>query len=441
MKTPLLPTQVVDVARIEDGEDIPNFSEPGTGKTLTTVGAIHATKMQSGLIICPTIATIMWQRVLSDELGAKVQRLDKKSTPIDKTADFIVLSYGLLDAHFQALMDRENGALVLDESHYLKSSEAQRTQAVFGPDCDGSGGLYETSEQCWILTGTPVERYADDLWSQLRATQPEVLQRYRALSLAEFQSQFCQMRWKEFAGGRVRKYVSDGNMSARLLNTLLYDADKGIGAIRRTLAEVDPHMPPVKFRDVYTPAKIGPELKSLLVGMTQKDIEDALYAGGDKIVIARRLMGMAKIKAVIDYIKEQASDHPVLVGFWHDSVGRELLKQFKAVTTVGHIDGSTSPLTREKARQAFINGEIRILLGQIYAAGVAMDGLQDVSNHVIFAELEWSWAKMEQFYKRLHRKGQKLHVQVDFCSSLETVDTALYEIAHRKRVGAEEIIG
>jgi SWI/SNF-related matrix-associated actin-dependent regulator of chromatin subfamily A-like protein 1 len=440
MKTTLLPTQVEDVDRIVYGEDIPNFSLPGTGKTLTTIGAIDRLRLNTGVVVCPTVATSMWVETLEGELGASVQLLKTRSTVIDKKADFWVMSYGVVAEQSPALFGRPAGVLVVDESHYVKGSDAARTQAVFGQDCSGTGGLYEDSAQCWCLSGTPIERYSDDLWSQLRATQPEVLDRYGAITLAGFQRQFCRMEYKSYgADKQITKYVSVGNQSEKLLNRMLYTE---IGAIRRTMAEVDPYMPEVKFRTIFTPAKITPELRGIIKGKTEHQIMDMILTGGDEITRARRLMGMAKLKGTLDYIKDQAKDHPVLVGFWHTEVGTEIYKHLsKAGFAANLIYGATSATARNRIKQRFIDGEIDILVGQMQAMGVAMDGLQHASSHVIMAEDDWSAAKVEQFYKRLARKGQREHVQVDFCNSMEAVDTALVKIRQRKEMGSRLVHG
>lgn len=440
MKTSLLPTQIEDVDQIVHGEDVPNFSLPGTGKTLTTIGAIDRLRIHTGVVVCPPVATSMWVEALEGELGASVQLLKTRETEVNRNADFWVMSYGVVIDQAPALFGRPRGALVVDESHYVKSSEAGRTQAIFGHDCSGAGGLYEDSEQCWCLSGTPVERYADDLWSQLRATQPEALDKYGAITLAGFQRQFCRMEYKSYGSDKqITKYVSVGNQSERLLNRMLYT---DIGAIRRTMAEVDPYMPEVKFRTIFTPAKVTQELKDIVAGKTEHEIMEMIIAGGDAITRARRLMGMAKLKGVMDYVKEQAKDHQVLVGFWHTDVGTEIYKQLtKAGYPANLIYGGTSAPARDRIKKRFIDGEIDVLVGQMQAMGVAMDGLQHAGSHVILAEDDWSAAKVEQFYKRLARKGQRDHVQVDFCNSGEAVDTALVKIRQRKDMGARLIHG
>lgn len=437
MKTALLPTQVDDVERIAASVDLPNYSEPGTGKTLTTIGAIERLALTSGLVVCPTIATSMWTAVLQDELGARVQWLKTRSTEVDKTADFYVASYGVAAAHSDAMKEADTDALVIDESHYVKSAESQRTQVIFGPLCDGIGGLYQNSEYCFTLTGTPVERYADDLWSQLRATQPDALQKYHALTLRDFQQQFCRMQLKTFGNGAVSKWVSVDNQNTGLLNNMLY---RDIGCIRRTMAEVDPYMPDTAFRHVNVEAKTTPELNAILRGLTLEEAIRKLMDGDDKMATARRLLGIGKVPAVVSYVTDIARHDQVLIGFWHREVGDALYLALNAAQyPTQMIHGGTSPAGRERIKESFLYGSTQVLVGQIQAMGVALDGLQSAANNVVFAEQDWSAAKMQQFYARLARKGQRKHVQVDYCLADNMIDHALYEIAQRKEVGAKQI--
>lgn len=436
MKTKLMPTQEADIARMVAGQDIPNFSEPGTGKTLNTIGAIEAAGLQSGVVVCPPVATIMWRDLLTDELGARVQWLEKKATEINMLADFYVVSYSILNAHLPLLLDHDNDALVVDESHYCKSSEAQRTQAVFGPTCDGGDGLYETSKQCWLLTGTPIERYADDLWSQLRATQPQALQEYRALTLADFQQQFCRMKMQEYADGAVRKWVSVANQNELVLNSMLYD---DIGAIRRFMHEVDPYMPEATMRDVWVKSDINKELTAFLKNKTPEQLKELLLKNDIHMATMRRLMGQAKIRGIIEYV--MSIDEPVLLGYWHTEVGNELAMSLQSLgKRVKLIGGATPTKARETIKRAFMDGGLDIIVGQISAMGIAMDGLQTVGKRVVVAEDDWSPSKIEQFYKRLARKGQRGHVQVDFCRSTISLDKLIADIRDGKMGGIDTII-
>jgi SNF2 family DNA or RNA helicase len=60
------------------------------------------------------------------------------------------------------------------------------------------------------------------------------------------------------------------------------------------------------------------------------------------------------------------------------------------------------------------NKKKRIFLGQIDAAGVGIDGLQNVCDHVVFAEPAWTPGANEQAIDRCHRIGQHNNVLAQF---------------------------
>lgn len=430
MKTALMPTQVADVEKQLDGDNIPNFSEAGTGKTLTTIGALHNEGFEGGVVVCPPIACMMWRDTLEYELGAKVQWLKKRQDVIDKTADFHVMSYSVLPTHAHQLPTKLP-ALIVDESQYIKNRDSQRTMAIMGAD-----GLVNSADYTFLLSGTPIERHADDLWSQLHVIQYPWLRRYNAETLEKFQMMFCRMREKEY--GQVKRLVSVDSQNEKLLNRMLYN---DIGAIRRTRADVDPFMPPVTASKVAVEFSVPPELRSLLVGMTEDKIITLMQAGDATAAKMRRLTGIAKAGGVVKFLRELPLKEPRLVGFWHTEVGVILHTMLESNGfSVATIDGSVSAEKRDKIRKRFMAGDIDFLLGQIAAMGIAMDGLQHASKHVVFAELEWSGAKTEQFYKRVARKGQTEKVHVDYCMADLPVDDALYNVSTKKSENSAKIL-
>lgn len=434
MRTKLTDEQVEDVEKIAQAIDLPNFSKPGAGKTFTTIGAVERMGFNNGVVVGPPSSMMMWQETLERELdGCYAQWLQTKDTQIDPLADFYVLTYAVLEAHFSALMQGKYGFITADESHYLKTPKSKRTIAMYGPKTDGAGGLYETGEQFWNLTGTPIDRYADDLWAQLRPTQPEVLQKYGVLEREKFERTFCIMQYKLFGKMKQGKWRSIRNQNERVLNRMLYDE---IGAIRRSVLNV-----PVKFREVTVSCPLTGDLRRYLAGKTLEEIEEAILKGGDEINEARQLVGLGKMKDSVDYIHGVAKRQPVLVGYWHTAVGKELTARLQAKKLVAHrIGGDVTQTRRELYRRAFNAGEVDVIVGQIASMSESMN-LQEHGCYVIIAEDDWSAAKIEQFYKRVARKGQHNEVQVDFLRAHGIpVDDALRNVRENKREGANLIL-
>ena len=419
MKTLLMPTQLIDVQKQMGTEDLPNYSDPGTGKTLTTIGSIEAMKFQSGLVIGPVISLPMWCRTISLELGAKVQHIKKGSDRVDLTADFHVMSYSMATSHFAYMMEQRHDALVLDESHYLASPESLRTRSVYGPRTDGNGGLFSTSRYCFTLTGTPITRYQDDVWAQLRALHPTLLQKYGVLEEKHFKDTFTYQGMKQY-NPRMRPSLQViRSKNEDLFRKMVFE---DLGAIKRTIADVDAFMPPVTFRHVDTAFKTNPDLTALVRHKNVHDVETLLNSGDLAMTTARRLLGVAKAQAASEYVLSLAATDQVLVGYWHTEVGEAIVSLLRREGINAQlIGGKTSSDDRDQIVQGFETGEVRVIVGQMMAAGVSLN-LQKRCRNVVLAELDYSPTIVNQFFKRVWRLGQTQHTQVDYCVADHIVD-------------------
>jgi hypothetical protein len=63
---------------------------------------------------------------------------------------------------------------------------------MYGPVCDGRGGLAERAERVWLLTGTPMPNHAGELCMHLHALLPETATPCgQRLSCPEFLDRYC----------------------------------------------------------------------------------------------------------------------------------------------------------------------------------------------------------------------------------------------------------
>jgi SNF2 family DNA or RNA helicase len=437
--------QKEDALKMANGDDVPNFSEAGTGKTHSTLHGIELAKFQGGLIVAPPIALPMWRNEIEEYLGATATILKSGKSPVRGDSDFYITSYGLASniELRSKLMEWGNETkdilMVLDESQYLKNRDSARTRAIFGPVTTGRKGLYEHFDQAWQLSGTPILKHADDLWSQLRATQPTVLRDMGVLEFDDFVSKFCVRRMKKYHPRMAPQMVVINSQNEVLLNRMLY---KDIGSIRRLMKDVGKDMPPLTYRDVFVKINRSPELASLTKAMGIKDPNDFLDLDTlDDVIMtkARRLLGMLKVDGTVDYALEQKG--PLLIGYWYTDVGDAIQKALdNAGLITARVMGGVSPNEKERIRRAFNGGFIDVLVGQLSSMNVSWN-LQECGNHVLIHDDDFSPSIIEQFVKRVWRFGQTNHVQVDMIKADHIIDDVVTTVRERKAKTHDKIIG
>ncbi|MDE2021293.1 MAG: hypothetical protein KGJ13_13240, partial [Patescibacteria group bacterium] len=118
--------------------------QPGLGKTPIAICFANALRAKRVLVVCPANIRLQW--------GTRIREWTTMPRPhlvypvlsgkngVHPSAEWTVVSYDLArtEAIGKALARGRYDLLILDEAHYLKSADAERTQAIFG---DHSGAF------------------------------------------------------------------------------------------------------------------------------------------------------------------------------------------------------------------------------------------------------------------------------------------------------------
>lgn len=410
----------------------------GTGKTVTALEAcylVESSLHRNVLIIAPPIALPMWQREAKAYLNSTPQILKTGTTKITDNVNILVVSYTIATKRFEELRDWiDGGILICDESHALKSTKAKRTQNILGRD-----GIATGAEYTWLLTGTPITRWNDDMFPFLcRADLSGIRKTCGGVSLERFQMRFCVRQQRQFPGSRWPTWMTVGNQNTEELASWIYGEGH---AIRVDLEEVF-NMPPLTHNrydvDLDADAVLKADLKAL-EGMTLAEIEEKKNSNDEHLASIRRRLGLAKVKAAANEIAERVeSGQNVLVGAWHTDVIDELEKaMFDKGYSTGIIDGRASAGIKDDLTKRWNNGDIQVLICQIAAAGVSLN-LQHGGTQIIVVEEDWSPSIMDQFYARLWRYGQEKHVHVDTLTANTKLDKAVARISANKAAQHEK---
>ena len=438
MKYKLMPHQRKDSAIMARG-DTPNFSFAGTGKTVTCMEAMRKSGVERALIVAPPIALLMWKRELEAYLDLPVQLIKTGKTPLDDSP-LKVISYGVASAvsmHSQLMGGFDGDALITDEGHNLKNYSAKRTIAVFGESTTGRNGLFANFDVYWNLTGDPILKYSDDLWSQLRASHADILRAHDVETLEKFRRKFTIQQLKKYHPRAAPVMAVVGSKNDDLLNKIVYG---DVGAIRRTLKEVDKNMPPITYRNVYVKIHQNKELAAIVRGKSLEELAEALSIEQSGVSRAVHVLNMMKVEGAVDYLAEMVHNGPILCGVWHRDVGDALYNELKRCGLVcGRVIGGQSIDQRQGVIDAFNRGDLDVLVGQIAALGVSAN-LQQTSKHVVIVEDQPSHGVITQFIGRVWRLGQKEHVQVDFVKADHIVDEVIERVRKRKEKTTKNVL-
>lgn len=410
--------------------------EPGLGKTLQSIGIVDTASAYPCLVICPSSLKINWQREFEKFTDKKALVLDNAS----RTSWPYFLGMGMFHVaivNYESLKkffvwDIKGGktftlkdvvfnrdinvfrSVIMDESHRLKDPTAQQTMFT--------RGIVEGKEWRILLSGTPVVNHAQDLVSQLAI-------------MGRLLSDF---------GGRgkfLAQYGENENLSE--LSDKLYDTCM----IRREKAKVLTELPDKQRTDLYVEISNREEYDLAAADLaaylreytecTDREIRRKMRMEAlVKFMTLRSLASKGKVKQATDFIKNfLANGKPLIVFCSLKEIVKALQKQFPDAV---RVTGDDNTAEKQAAVDAFQSGEAQLIICSIKAAGVGLT--LTASSNVAFVEFPWTYADCCQCEDRAHRIGQKNNVNCYYLIGRSTIDPVLYNIIHKKRSIANQIM-
>ncbi len=410
--------------------------EPGLGKTLQSIGIVDTASAYPCLVICPSSLKINWQREFEKFTDKKALVLDNAT----RTSWPYLLGMGMFHVaivNYESLKkffvwDIKGGktftlkdvvfnrdinifkSVIMDESHRLKDPTAQQTMFT--------RGIVEGKEWRILLSGTPVVNHAQDLVAQLAI-------------MGRLLSDF---------GGRG-KFLADYGENENLseLSDKLYDTCM----IRREKAKVLTQLPDKTRTDLYVEISNRDEYDLAAADLaaylreytecTDRDIRRKMRMEAlVKFMTLRSLASKGKVKQATDFIRNfLANGKPLIVFCSLKEIVKALQKQFPDAV---RVTGDDSLAEKQAAVDAFQNGEAQLIICSIKAAGVGLT--LTASSNVAFVEFPWTYADCCQCEDRAHRIGQKNNVTCYYLIGRSTIDPVLYNIIHKKRSIANQIM-
>eukprot|EP00879_Flechtneria_rotunda_P033580 GHRR01037205.1.p1 GENE.GHRR01037205.1~~GHRR01037205.1.p1 ORF type:complete len:626 (+),score=250.64 GHRR01037205.1:205-2082(+) len=437
--------------------------EMGLGKTVQACALAKCYQAEwPVLVVTPSSLRLSWGAALYDWLRVTEDRVlvvlkandagvlahARSKEHARAMFDFIVVSYDMLKDLKDLLLELAFKMIILDESHCIKNSTAQRTKC--------SIPLLQSAQRAVLLSGTPALSRPNELLTQLQALLPKA-----RITKAAFEDRYAEYnKYSQFK--KVTGSKNEDELNKLLVSTVM---------IRRRKAEVLKDLPAKLRKQVMLmlPDKQRTELHRLKQQLLEvrrmtanmhgigAEVGGGLFQGMEqqqRTMIMQLWHNTARIKAdaVADYVKEMLSDcsdpdDKFLVFAYHtelmDAIERGVnsLKQKKEYKSLNYmrIDGQTKAEQRKANVDMFQEQEdCRVAILNIKAAGVGLTLTR--ASTVVFAELAWTPSEVQQAEDRAHRIGQTQCVSVQLLLVKDSIDELMWEMLQTKLATTGQVL-
>ena len=420
--------------------------EPGLGKTAQALLAANVTGSYPLLVVVPNVVKVNWAREVekwTPQRAATVVHGDGDN--IDAFADVVIVNYEVLDRHVAWLSRRGFKGMVVDEAHFIKNKESQRSKNVQAL----SKSIRAVTPKALMiaLTGTPLINQIEDFrmiwqflgWIDEKKPLPELMKRLEETELDPGDPGFFRAARDAVVDmGIVRRKKVDvaADIPARRVADIPVELDGEAGrSIREAEAALVARLVE-RYRRVLA-ARPESDPADLIRLVAAAELEETRQAGGDgsgdNVFTMVRKIGQAKATPAADYTVNLARNVGKVVFFAkHIDVMDRAEKHFAAagLTTVS-LRGDQSSKARQAAIDAFTNDpDVAVAVCSLTAAGVGVN-LQAASN-VVLAELSWTNAEQTQAIDRVHRIGQELPVTAWRIIAAGTLDGRISQLIDAK---------
>lgn len=420
--------------------------EPGLGKTAQALLAAQVSGSYPLLVVVPNVVKMNWAREVetwTPKRSATV--IHGSGENLDAFADVVIVNYDVLDRHIGWLGTLGFKGMVVDEAHFIKNRESQRSKHVLAL----ATSIRARSPRALMiaLTGTPLINTIEDfraIWQFLgwidgekpTARLMEELEE-NGLTPADF-GFFAEARQTVIDMGIVRRKKIDvaANLPAKRIADLPVELDDDLGrSIRQAerdlgLRLLSRYRALLKAR-TETADIPHPELVRMVA---RAELEESKAAKtGENVFTMVRKIGQAKAVLAADYTAQLARSVGKVVFFAKHidvmDIAEETLAK-RGLRTVS-IRGDQTAAFRQQQVDAFnTDPDVSVVVASLTAAGVGLN-LQAASN-VVLAELSWTSAEQTQAIDRVHRIGQAEPVTAWRIIASQTIDAKIAELIDSK---------
>ncbi|MBF0440229.1 MAG: DEAD/DEAH box helicase, partial [Magnetococcales bacterium] len=409
----------------------------GLGKTVQAIAVLlEQGKLGPMLVIAPTSVCHNWEAEI--DRFAPTLRVHSLSSAGDRTAmitgigsmEVLICSYGLLHQEIDQLAKINWQMMVLDEAQAIKNAGTQRFKAVQRLQANFR----------LAMTGTPIENYLEELWSQFAIINPGLLG-----SRDAFQRRFA---------GPIERNRNDGALQT--LRMLIRPF-----ILRRTKSAVLAELPP--RTELTLEIELPEEERAFYEALRRKAIESLTQLetgeGGQRrihilaeitrlrrccchpaLITPETHLPGAKLDTFLELVDELICNHHKALVFSQFVGQLERVKKALDAKKIHYqyLDGSTPAKDREKRVTAFQNGDGDLFLISLKAGGTGLN--LTAADYVIHLDPWWNPAVEDQASDRAHRIGQHRPVTVYRLIVRDSIEQKILQLHRHKRDLASDLL-
>ena len=415
--------------------------EMGLGKTIQAICTLEysdtTTPSYPAVVVCPPTLVLNWKAEWNRWLPHRKIAVitNRKDFPTDDY-DVVIVGYSNIQKWEKELSS--HNAYIFDESHYCKTPTAQRTKsAVKMAKSSPKNGIV------LCLTGTPVTNRPAEYAAQL-----DILGKLKEFGgLWGFYRRYCAAYQDNFGQWNISGHSHLDELNDRL---------RGTCYIRRTKAQVLTELPPVVHSPVVVEgtasvmAEYAKAEKDIIKYISDRAREIAIELGESphsaaviarikaesnehlvKLSVLRRIAARAKMPVVEEWVQSRIDDgKKVVIAAHHRDIVDELARKFgnlriQGGMTVEEVEAQKKRFMTESVEKA----PVIVLSIQAAKTGHTLTASQDI----LFTELPWTPADLDQTVSRIHRIGQEGSVTATYMLTSGTIDQEIYNLIERKR--------
>jgi len=343
--------------------------------------------------------------------------------------DFVIINYDIIkNFHDPKKKDdseilRANFDLVVvDEAHYIKNAQAQRTKLI--------NDIVKNVDRIWLLTGTPMTSRPIDYYNLLSLVDSPVAKNWMAYVI-----RYCQGYQFKVGSRKVWNVMGASNLEEL--------RDRTSGLTLRRLKEDVLDLPDKIITPVYLrlKSKEYEEVMGEYYNWYEKNPEESksLTVQFTKLTKVRQIIANEKIAQTIELTENILEQDKKVIIFCNFTESLNKIVEHFGKAAV-KVDGSMSKPERQHSVDEFQdNQKVKVFVGNIKAAGVGLT--LTAGEAVVMNDLSFLPSDHAQAEDRAYRYGQKNNVLVYYPIFENTIEGIIYDILNNKKQVIATVMG